>query len=138
MLPRVTRLVFLGVICASMGCSSSSAPPPPPPADGPTSVTFPKGFLWGSATAGFQVETGLAATDWGIWAATAGKIQHGDKPDDGPDAFAHVDGDVALMRAAGLGAYRFSIELARVYPTRAAFDADEADAGGLAKYDALF
>jgi beta-glucosidase len=121
-----------------LGCSSSDPPAPPPPVSEPSSVTFPKGFLWGSATAGFQIEKGLAATDWGIWAATAGKIQKGDKPDDGPDAFAHVDPDIAAMKAAGLGAYRFSIEMARVYPTRAAFDADQPDADGLAKYDALF
>ncbi len=126
------RLAWLAA--ALFGCSSS--PPAPPPA--PTEVSFPAGFLWGSATAGFQIEKGLGDTDWGIWAATPGKIAGGDKPDDGPDAFAHVSDDIAAMKAAGFGAYRFSIELARVYPTRNTFDDDTPDAAGLAKYDALF
>ncbi|HVY44865.1 MAG TPA: glycoside hydrolase family 1 protein [Minicystis sp.] len=104
----------------------------------PTTVSFPAGFLWGAATAGFQVETGLDATDWGVWAMTPGKIQNGDDPNQGPDAFAHVDEDVGDLVAAGLNAYRFSIEMARVYPTRDAFDQDQPDPDGIAKYDALF
>ncbi|MSP26631.1 MAG: glycoside hydrolase family 1 protein [Myxococcales bacterium] len=104
----------------------------------PTEVSFAEGFLFGTATAGFQIEKGLPNTDWGIWAATPGKILNGDLPDDGPDALAHIAEDVARMKAAGLNAYRFSLELARLYPTRAAFDADEPDPGGLASYDALF
>lgn len=103
----------------------------------PKSVSFPSGFMWGAATAGFQVEAGLDDTDWGAWAMTPGKIANGDDPNDGPDAFAHVDDDVADLVATGMGAYRFSIELARLYPTRADFDADTPDADGLAKYDGL-
>jgi beta-glucosidase/6-phospho-beta-glucosidase/beta-galactosidase len=38
------------------------------------------------------------------------------------------------MVSTGLNGYRFSIEMARVYPTREAFDADEPDEDGLAKY----
>ncbi len=121
----------------SSGSSSSSssggdAGPPPP-----TKVTFPSTFLWGAATAGFQVEGGLDQTDWGAWAMTAGKIQNGDDPDKGPDAFNHVAGDVANLAAAGMNAYRFSIEMARFYPTRAAFDADQQDPDAIAKYDAV-
>jgi beta-glucosidase len=138
---RSPGLLAIGAIGAlGAGCSSSSTPA----ASGAggasqavTSVTFPKGFLWGSATAGFQVEKGLADTDWGAWAATAGKIQGGSKPDDGPDAFAHVGDDIAAMQGAGLGAYRFSFELARVYPTRDAFEKDQPAADGLAAYDDL-
>ena len=45
------------------------------------SVTFPKGFLWGSASAAFQVEKGLGNTDWGHWVKTPGKIKNGnDQP----------------------------------------------------------
>ena len=104
---------------------------------GPTEVTFPEGFLGGSATAGFQIESGLANTDWGLWATLPGKIANGDVPDDGPDALAHIDEDVALMQAAGHTTYRFGIEMARVYPTQESFDNNEPDAAGLASYDAL-
>ena len=108
-------------------------------ATGPAEVTFPKGFLWGSATAGFQVEKGDVHTDWSHWAATTGKIKNGDNPDKGgPDALAHVDDDVKSLTGSGQNAYRFSLEWARLYPTRAAFDADTPDADAVAAYDALF
>ena len=71
---------------------------------------------------------GSITTDWGAWAKTAGKIQNGDDPDDGPDAFdARRRATWRTWRAAGMNAYRFSIEMARFYPTRAAFDADKPD-----------
>lgn len=109
--------------------------------DQPTAeeVTFPPDFLWGSASSAFQVEKGLSNTDWGIWVKTPGKIKNGDDPDvGGPDALAHVDEDVALLQATSQNTYRFSIEWARVYPTRAAFDADQPDPAAIAAYDKLF
>ena len=101
-------------------------------------VTFPAGFLWGTATAAFQVEKGDVHTDWSHWADTPGKIKNGDHPDvGGPDALAHVDEDVGLMTNEGHTAYRFSIEWARIYPTRAAFDSDTPDAAAIAAYTTL-
>ena len=137
---RVSALLASAALVVA-GCSSSSSPATGGAGGGAaapiTKVSFPKGFLWGSATAGFQVEKGLGDTDWGAWTKTAGKIENGDLPDDGPDAFAHVVGDIDAMKGAGLSAYRFSFELARVYPTREAFDADQPSAEGLAAYDDL-
>ena len=131
--------VFLtcAVLVTSASCKSSQ-PAPLTPAE-PESVTFAQPFLWGSASAGFQVEKGLDNTDWGTWVKTPGKIKNGDNPDiGGADALAHIDEDVALLAAAGQNAYRFSIEWARIYPTRAAFDADMPDPAGIASYDKLF
>lgn len=131
----------LGVVVA---CSSSSddTPVPNPNADAsvdPPEVTFPKGFLWGSATAGFQVEKGLPNSDWGLWVKTPGKIKGGDDPDKaGPDALAHIDEDVALLTKTGQNLYRFSIEWSRLYPTRDAFEKDAPDVGAIAAYDKLF
>ena len=122
------------------GTDSSHGPFTPPkyaPGAKPTEVTFPPSFLFASASAGEQAEKGLAANDWTAWAGTPGHIANGDIPDNGPDFFAHVDGDVQAMKDAKLGAYRFSIELSRLYPTRAAFDADMPDADGVAKYESL-
>ncbi|MBM4374673.1 MAG: glycoside hydrolase family 1 protein [Deltaproteobacteria bacterium] len=112
------------------GCSDT----PSSPGD-VTQVTFPDGMLWGSATAGMQIEKGLAATDWAIFSNESGNIQGGGKPDDGPDALAHVDADVGSMVDAGFNAYRFSIEMSRLYPTRESFDADIPIAAGVAAYD---
>jgi beta-glucosidase len=120
---------------ATLAVACSSDPTPPPAAE----VTFPRAFLWGSATAAFQVEKGLAATDWGIWVRTPGKIKGDGDPDrGGADALANIDADVALLTASRQNAYRFSIDWARIYPTRAAFDADQPDPAGVAAYDKLF
>lgn len=105
----------------------------------PEQVSFAAPFLWGSASAAFQVEKGLPNTDWGIWVKTPDKIQGGDDPDNGgADALSHIDEDVALLVAAGQNAYRFSIEWARIYPTRADFEADKPNAAAIASYDKLF
>ncbi len=127
------------IICAS--CKSSSGDTPsagdagvPPPAE----VTFPAGFLWGSSTAAYQVEKGITASDWSHWVELTGKIKNGDKPDlGGADALAHVDDDVKLLKDSAQNAYRFSIEWSRIYPTRAAFDADMPSQPALDAYDAL-
>ncbi|HEY2513392.1 MAG TPA: glycoside hydrolase family 1 protein [Polyangiaceae bacterium] len=153
-------LAIAGVVSlVEVGCKSSAAAPAATdggatdgatvqPGDGsvdaeagtplPSEVTFPAGFLWGTATAAFQVEKGDSNTDWAHWVATPGKITNGDNPDDGgADALDHVDDDIALMKSEGLNAYRFSIELSRVYPTEAALLADQPDAAGVAAYDNL-
>lgn len=107
---------------------------------GPAEVTFPQGFLWGSATAGFQVERGNDASDWGHWAKackTRSPACSGDDPNQGPDALAHVDDDIKALKDAGQDAYRFSLEWSRVYPTRASFDADAPDMTGVTAYATL-
>jgi beta-glucosidase/6-phospho-beta-glucosidase/beta-galactosidase len=127
---RGSGLILVAAIAAA--CSSEPSPPD-------EKVTFAPGFLWGSASAGFQVEKGLPNTDWGIWTSLPGKIKNGDHPDrGGADALAHIDDDVAILKATNQNAYRFSIEWARLYPTRAAFDADQPDPAGVAAYDKLF
>lgn len=132
-----SRLMRKALVCMllALGCENSptlSEPPKP-------TVTFPKGFLWGSATAGFQVERGLEHTDWWHWASEGNHIRGGDHPDrGGPDALAHVSEDVAALVSTGQNAYRFSIEWGRVYPTRESFDRDEPDAAALTAYEALF
>ncbi len=104
----------------------------------PSEVTFPAGFLWGTATAAFQVEKDDVNTDWEVWTTMTGKIAHGDNPNDGgDDALDHIDDDVALMTSEGLTAYRFSIEWSRIYPTEGAFLFDQPDPNAIAAYDAL-
>lgn len=132
---KPTKAFVLGALLSLANCTTSASPEEPTDV---SSVAFPKGMLWGGATAGFQVEKGLSDTDWGIFSGLPGTIQKGAKADDGPDALAHIDQDVASMQAAGFNAYRFSIEMARVYPDRKSFDDDTPSADGLAAYDALF
>jgi beta-glucosidase/6-phospho-beta-glucosidase/beta-galactosidase len=130
--PRVALFFLIMTLFAACKSSDGGAPARP------REVTFPAGFMWGTATAAFQVEKGDGHTDWSGWVSTPGKIKNGDTPDNGgPDAFAHVDDDIALMKGEGHNAYRFSIEWARLYPTRAAFDADTPDAAAVTAYTDL-
>ena len=130
--PFILALAVLGSGCSDDADQQGQEQPPL------TEVSFPDDFTWGAASAGFQIESGLGNTDWAAWAAMPGKIADGDQPDEGPDALAHIDEDVAALVGAGLGGYRFSIEMARVFPTRTEFDANTPSAAGLAAYDELF
>jgi beta-glucosidase len=84
-------------------------------------MSFPKDFLWGAATASYQIE-GAALQDgrgeciWTRFSHTAGKTQNGDTGDVACDHYHHFRDDVALMKELGLQAYRFSISWARVVP----------------------
>lgn len=117
-------------------CGSGAAVPKYVRSPG-TSTTFPKGFLFGAASAAMQIEKGLSNSDWYQWAKLPGKVVGGENPDDGPDALAHIDEDVKALVDAKANAYRFSIEWSRIYPTKADFDADKPDAAALAKYHEL-
>ena len=92
----------------------------PDPAD-TTGLSFPTGFLWGSATASYQVE-GAAAEDgrtasiWDTFSHTPGKICNGDNGDVAADHYQRMPADVALMSDLGLSAYRFSVSWSRVIP----------------------
>jgi beta-glucosidase len=124
-------LLTLGVAFAGSCSSSTPASPDAPPAE----VTFPQSFMWGSATAAFQIEKGNVHTDWSKWVALGGKIKRGDDPDKGgPDALNHIDDDVRALKDSGQNAYRLSIEWGRIYPTRADFDADTPDADAITAY----
>ena len=128
---RAPALLFVFLLSCSSDSSKSAGTN--------EEVTFPPGFLWGSGGAAFQIEKGLPNTDWGIWADTPGKIKNGDHPDrGGPDALAHIDEDIAILKAIDQNSYRFSIEWSRLYPTKESFDLDQPDAAAIAAYDKLF
>ncbi|HEX2817386.1 MAG TPA: GH1 family beta-glucosidase [Phenylobacterium sp.] len=83
--------------------------------------TFPAGFLWGSATAAYQVEgsstvDGAGMSIWDRFAHTPGLIANGDTGDVACDQYRLYRQDVALMRELGLKAYRFSTSWSRVLP----------------------
>lgn len=82
---------------------------------------FPTDFLWGSATASYQIEgawqeDGKGESIWDRFSHTSGKVQDGDTGDIACDHYHRWRDDVALMRDLGLKAYRFSIAWPRVYP----------------------
>ena len=97
----------------------------PQPVLGPASRTafapeWPKGFLWGTATAAHQVEGGNVYNDWARFERQPGKIAHGDTSGAAAGHWEKVTEDIALMRALGANAYRFSIECCLLYTSDAA------------------
>ncbi|MBO0812120.1 MAG: family 1 glycosylhydrolase, partial [Microlunatus sp.] len=80
---------------------------------------FPPDFVWGAATASYQVE-GAAAEDgrtpsiWDTFARVPGAIIDGSDGDVATDHYHRYADDVALMADLGLAAYRFSISWTRV------------------------
>ncbi|ATW51698.1 GH1 family beta-glucosidase [Streptomyces xantholiticus] len=90
--------------------------------DTTTTLRFPTGFRWGTATAAYQIE-GAAAEDgrtpsiWDTFSRTPGKVRNGDTGDIAADHYHRMREDVALMRRLGVTDYRFSIAWPRVQPT---------------------
>ncbi|MGI5498585.1 GH1 family beta-glucosidase [Lentzea sp. CA-135723] len=84
-------------------------------------IVFPQGFLWGAATAAFQVE-GATAVDgrtdsiWDEFCRQPGKVVGGDCGEPAADHYRRFEQDVAMMADLGLKAYRFSIAWPRVRP----------------------
>jgi len=82
---------------------------------------FPEGFLWGSASAAYQVEGawnegGKGETNWDRFVRIPGKTFKGTTGDKAVDHYHRFREDVALMAEMGLKTYRFSISWARIYP----------------------
>jgi len=84
--------------------------------------SFPQDFLWGAATASYQIE-GAAREDgrgesvWDRFSATPGKVRNADSGEIACDFYHRYPQDVRLMRELGLGAFRFSIAWPRIFPT---------------------
>jgi len=82
---------------------------------------FPEGFLWGAATASYQIE-GAVAEDgrgpsiWDTFSHAPGNTFHGETGDIADDHYHRYEEDLDLMAALKLGAYRFSIAWPRIQP----------------------
>lgn len=87
-----------------------------------THLKFPQGFLWGAATASYQIEggwneDGKGESVWDRFAHTPGKIYQGHSGDTACDHYHRWQEDIALMQQIGLKAYRFSTSWPRILPT---------------------
>lgn len=87
-----------------------------------TQVRFPDGFLWGAATASYQIEgavreDGRGTSIWDTFTARPDTVRGGDTGEIACDHYHRYTDDVALMSRLGLHAYRFSVAWPRVQPT---------------------
>lgn len=100
--------------------------------------TFPKNFIWGTATSAYQIEghslaDGGGPSIWDTFSHTPGKVQFSDNGDIACDAYHRYAEDIALMKELGVKAYRFSTSWARIDPKANG----EWNENGLAYYDKI-
>ena len=84
-------------------------------------LRFPDGFLWGAATAAYQIEgapdaDGKGPSIWDTFSHIPGKTWHGDTGDVACDSYHRYPEDVAMLQRLGAGAYRFSLSWPRIQP----------------------
>ncbi len=86
-----------------------------------TAGQFPEGFLFGTATAAYQIEgaafeDGRTASIWDHFSRVPGAVINADNGDVACDHYHRYGSDVALMKDLGLDTYRFSVSWSRVRP----------------------
>ncbi|WP_139487990.1 glycoside hydrolase family 1 protein [Brevibacillus dissolubilis] len=101
-------------------------------------TSFPTHFLWGSASAAYQVEgawdeDGKGPSVWDVFTKIPGKTYMGSNGDVAVDHYHRYKEDIALMAQMGLKAYRFSVSWPRIYPQ----GKGEVNEAGLQFYDDL-
>ena len=86
-----------------------------------STFTFPADFVWGAATAAYQIEgatheDGRGESVWDRFCDTPGKVRNGDTGEIACDFYHRYPEDIALMSELGLDAFRFSVSWPRIYP----------------------
>jgi len=84
-------------------------------------IIFPDNFIWGAATASYQIEGawnkhGKGESTWDRFTHTPGNIRNNDTGDVADDHYNRWKKDIGLMKKIGLKAYRFSISWPRILP----------------------
>ncbi|MCX7047996.1 MAG: GH1 family beta-glucosidase [Candidatus Sumerlaeota bacterium] len=84
-------------------------------------LSFPKDFLWGAATASYQIEgaakeDGRGASIWDTFCAKPGAVWGGQSGAVSCDHYHRWESDLDLMKSLGVKAYRFSVAWPRVFP----------------------
>jgi len=105
---------------ALAGASSVLSARAPFAAESP--VELPKHFLWGAATAAYQIEgawniDGKGESIWDRFAHTQGKVKNGDNGDVACDSYRRYKDDIALLKQLNVKSYRYSISWPRIQAT---------------------
>ena len=85
-------------------------------------LRYPQGFVWGCATAAYQIEGGAkddgrGPSTWDVFSHTPGKTHDGDTGDVADDSYHLYKEDVRLLKNLGAGGYRMSMSWSRVFPS---------------------
>lgn len=85
-------------------------------------ANFPDNFLWGAASASYQIEGGVneggrGKSIWDVFSHTPGRIRNDDTGDTACDSYHRWREDIRLAKEMGLRAYRFSIAWPRIAPS---------------------
>src|SRR6516164_7374832 len=119
---QFTRRQLAMVGASALGASATAAPSGARPGDAAAATrAFPAGFLWGTATAAYQIEgavseDGRGPSIWDTFTHTPGKIRNDDNGDVADDHYHRYRDDVQSMKALAATAYRFSISWPRIFP----------------------
>src|SRR3954465_8734122 len=112
---KLAGLSALGIAAAPADAAAQAAAGRPGPA------SFPKDFVWGTATSAYQIEgavneDGRGRSIWDTFAHTPGKIEDHTTGDRANEHYVRYKEDVGLIKGLGAKAYRFSIAWPRVFP----------------------
>ncbi|KAI8803457.1 putative beta-glucosidase [Cladochytrium replicatum] len=89
---------------------------------------LPTDFIWGFATASYQIEGGVneggrGPTIWDVFCKIPGKVKEGHSGDVACDTYHRWEEDIALLKQYGAKSYRFSLAWSRIVPTGSRYDA---------------
>lgn len=114
------RRSFIGAGIVAGGMAAGGMPRVAGAAAAPD-LGFPKDFVWGCATASYQIEGAVKAdgrgpTIWDTFSHTPGKTANGDTGDVACDSYHRYAEDIGLLKNLGVKAYRMSIAWSRIFP----------------------
>jgi beta-glucosidase len=120
---KITRRQFGKTVTASAAAVLAGAALPKAAFGQPLgcNLEYPKGFLWGCATAAYQIEgaaneDGRGPSIWDTFSHTQGKTFNGETGDVADDSYHLYKEDVRLLRNLGVSTYRMSISWSRIFP----------------------
>jgi len=113
---KMVRVLIFSVLLSSIALALAYSPEEELLYD-----SFPDDFLWGSATAAYQIEgawneDGKGPSIWDVFTKVPGNIVDGSSGDVACDSYHNYKEDVALMKEMGFTSYRFSIGWTRILP----------------------
>jgi beta-glucosidase len=120
---KITRRQFTQTLAASAGAVVAGAALPKIAfaQSHSTGLAFPKGFLWGCATAAYQIEgaakeDGRGSSVWDVFSHIPGITVNGDTGDVADDSYHLYKEDVLLLKNLGVSTYRLSMSWSRIFP----------------------